>query len=275
MRPSTYRFAALFHDAPAACSGVVMTHCAGQALALTYGMIMRPKARIAAHQQLIVSPPTGQILEVLGISAAAARIVTYFVLRPMAQPHTRQLQRVLGLGGASLQRELARLAAAGALRRVSDGRLVRYAMSRTSPLWTAFRLIIGAVTDPTGLIHDALLDVSGLHAAFVFGSTARGTQQDDSDVDVFVVEDAAVDRRTLLRQLAEVGALIGREINSVRYTLQSIAERLGNSVHPGSRFVHEVFAGEKRWVAGDAERLLPLATAAGVQMRDALPAAAA
>lgn len=88
----------------------------------------------------------------------------------------------------------------------------------------------------------------------------------NSDVDVFILEDSHIDRRTLLGQLAEVGILIGREVNSVRYTVQAVAERLGSPAHPASQFLRELLAGPKRWVAGAADALLPVATAAGIRM---------
>ena len=195
----------------------------------------------------------------LGLAPSAARILRYFVLRPGARPHARELQRLLRLGGSSLQRELARLEQIGALERVQDGRRVRYQAAEGSPVWKAVRLLVGASTDPTPLVEDALVDVPGVLAAFVFGSAARGTQRADSDVDLFVVEDSAVDRRKLLSQIAEAGLLLGREVNAVRYTLQGLGERLGNPSHPASRFIHETLAGPKRWVAGGPSEIVRLA----------------
>ena len=207
-------------------------------------------------------------LALLGVAPSAARVLRYFALRPASQPHARCLQRVLGLGGASIQRDLKRLVTLGALERFDEGRLVRYRIASSSQLWTAFRIMIGSTDDPTALVRDALCDIEGVQAAFVFGSTTRVTRRTDSDVDVFVVEDPAIDRRALLRQLAEVGMLLHCEVNAVRYTPQALAERLGNPDHAAAHFVREVLEGPKHWVAGDPATLLPLATAAGVHMPD-------
>jgi predicted nucleotidyltransferase len=209
-------------------------------------------------------------LRLLGMAASTAAILRYFALRPEAQPHARHLQRVLGIGGASLQRDLERLVKIGALERSPDGRLVRYRVVPSSPAWRGLQLLIGNVSDPTALIADALRDVSGVQAAFVFGSMASGTQRDDSDVDVFIVEHPDVDKRSLLRQLSEVTLLAGREVNTVRYTTHALAERLGDSRSAGSRFVREVLQGPKRWVAGAPAAILPLASAAGVRMPEAV-----
>lgn len=206
--------------------------------------------------------------ESLGIPPAAASILRYFLLRPQERPHARKIQRLLALGGASLQRELLRLTALGALQRSKEGRRVHFSIDQDSALWAAFRIIMGTTPDPTALVRDALRDVPGVTAAFLFGSTARGNQRSDSDVDLFVIETPTVDRRKLLRQLAEVGMLSGREVNTLRYTLQTLSERLGDPDHPGAGFVREVLTGPKRWVAGSASAIAPLATAAGLRLPD-------
>jgi predicted nucleotidyltransferase len=205
-------------------------------------------------------------LTLLGVASSAVRILRYFLLRPTGAVHARHLQRVLNLGAASVQRDLERLVGLGALDRSQEGRLIRYRMVAASPLWTAFRILLGTAADPTTLVQDALRDVRGVQAAFVYGSTAKQTRGKDSDVDVFVVGDANVDRRALLGQLAEAGVLLQSEINTIRYTPQSLAERLNDSTHPGAHFVREVLEGPKYWVAGDPESLRPLTTAAGVQI---------
>lgn len=210
--------------------------------------------------------PVPEPLEALGLPRSASQIIRFFALRPTAVIHGRRLQRVLGTGSASLQRDLERLVALGALVRLEGGRLVRYTAEAQSPLWVAFRIIIGSTSDPTGLVRDALRDVSGVQAAFVFGSTATETRHEDSDVDVFVLEGPDLDRRSLFGQLAEVGLLLKTEVNTIRYTPQTLAERLGDPNHSAARFIRVLLEGPKRWVAGNPAVLGPLATAAGVRI---------
>lgn len=205
-------------------------------------------------------------LALLGAAPSAVRIIRYFLLRPDSAVHARRLQRILDLGAASVQRDLGRLVGLGALERFREDRLIQYRQATESPLWTAFRTLLSTAADPTTLVGDALRDVRGVHAAFIYGSTAKRTRREDSDVDVFIVEDSNADRKALLGQLAEAGTLLQSEINTIRYTPQALAERLNDSRHAGAHFVREVLAGPKLWVAGDPELLRPLATAAGVQM---------
>lgn len=216
------------------------------------------------------SSPTG-VLELLGVAPATTQILRYFVVHPEVAVHGRHLQRVLGVGSASLQRDLERLVVLGALERVPDGRLVRYRPVPTSKIWRAVQLMVSDSPDAAMLVQAALCDVLGIIAAFVFGSTANGTARLASDIDVFVIESSTLDRRALNQQLFNVSLVLGREVNAVRYTLQALGERLGDPTHTAHRFTRELLAGPKHWVVGSAEDLRPLAAAAGIALGDSAP----
>ena len=208
--------------------------------------------------------PAEDALDLLGISPAGARVLRYFLVRPDARPHARQLQRVLGLGGRSLQREMERMLALGALERLREGRLVRYSVVEDSRVWGAVRLLASDATDPTPLLRAALTDVPGIETAFIFGSSADGTQRADSDIDVLVLEDPTLDRKKMLRQIGEVELLLGREVNAVCYTPQSLAQRLGDHRHPAWAFVRNMITGPRRLLVGSLATIASLATAAGM-----------
>jgi predicted nucleotidyltransferase len=229
---------------------------------------------MSAANRHTIAPAPPDALELLGVSPAGARILRYFVLRPQAEPHAREIQRVLGLGGRSLQRELARMAALGVLERRELGRRVQYRPVPTSQVWRAIRLLAGQVADPTPLLQAAFADVAGVEAAFLFGSAASGTARPDSDIDVLVVEGPRCDRKKMLSHVTEAAMLLGRDVNAIRYTAQSLAERLGDAGHPAWPFVRAVITGPKRWVAGSPDAIAPLVTAAGLD-RDILTDAAA
>lgn len=213
-------------------------------------------------------PPYSDPLEILGIAPAGARIMRYFLVRPRARVHLRGLQRTLGLGGASVQRELERLIQLGALERIEEGGRPVYRPVQDAPWWQALRVMEAGSRDPAPLVADALVDVPGIRAAFLYGSTARGQQAAESDVDLMVLQDDEVDRRALLGHLSEVGVILGKEINPVRYTLRELGERLGDPSHPARAFVREVLSGPKRWVAGSPEAVAPVAAAAGIRMEE-------
>jgi predicted nucleotidyltransferase len=173
-----------------------------------------------------------------------------------------------------VQRALTRLVELGALERTEEDRRAVYSAIPSASVWRALRLLESETKDPTPLMREALIDVPGIQAAFVYGSMATGDIHDESDVDLLVVEQPSMDRRELNRRTNEVGLLLGRQVNTVRYTPEALAERLGNQSDPAWGFVHEVLRAPKKWVAGTKDALVPLATAAGIRREELLGSAA-
>ena len=219
--------------------------------------------------------PTGQPaaetgtdgLGLLGFRGSLADLLRYFAVHPRERIHLRRLEQLFGPKSASYQRDLRVLVELGALQRVdssgSPGRRVDYELVASWPLWPAIRTLVAELSSPVTLVREALRGVSGVDAAFVYGSHASGRARPDSDVDVFVLGDD-IDRRALHRSLAEVVMLTGRQVNPGLYTPLTLAERLGRPDSPGRRFLRDVLAGPKMWVAGAEAAILPVAIAAGV-----------
>jgi predicted nucleotidyltransferase len=179
-----------------------------------------------------------------------ARLVRYFAVNPEARPHVRALERATGLGPRSLQTELERLAALGVLVRQEEGGRVRYHLDEESPAWTPLRQLARHLSEPADVLPFALADVSGLEAAFIFGSHARGEARPDSDVDLFVVGEE-LDEADLLRHTLEAGVLLDREVNVVTVTRAELSARMAE----GRRFFRDVLEGAKQWVHGSPTSL--------------------
>lgn len=183
-------------------------------------------------------------------SGAMARLVIDFAVHPEDASHGRQIQRRTGLTPRSLQTELARLESLGIIQRRTEGRRVRYELNEGSPRWRALRALIREFADPVDVVRNALADVPGIDAAFVFGSFARGDTRDDSDVDVFILGEEIADDR-LARGTIEAGVLLGREVNVVQMTRDELARRIGS----GSSFIRNVLSRPKLWLAGSEATL--------------------
>ena len=83
------------------------------------------------------------LIHALGVPMATAKVAVFFASNPSARASVRELQRTLGIASASAQRDLNRMVGAGALIRLHDGRLIRYAPQPGSALWPAVRLLLG------------------------------------------------------------------------------------------------------------------------------------
>lgn len=193
------------------------------------------------------SPATIHLL----IPGGMLRLVMFFVLHPEDRLHFRALKERLGLGTGALQRELARLERLGLIARTDAQGRVFHTPITEHPSWRAFRTLLREHADPMDVLREALSGVTGIKAAFVYGSTVRGDTRPDSDIDLFIVEEG-MPLHEIGRATTEAQSLLDREIDLRCYT----PSRLAKGLEQGSSFLDDVLSGPKTWLIG-SEDLLP------------------
>lgn len=196
------------------------------------------------------SPKAEPSLGSLGPSPAMERLLIHFALHPEVELHFRALRRHTDLGIASLQTELARLVALGLILREKRGRYVLFKAHEEHPGWPALRELIRHFADPVEVLRDALAEVRGIDAAFLFGSFARRDAVGGSDLDLFLLG-SDIDPAELGGATLASSVLLAREVNVCRYSTSALRERLGN----GSGFLRRVLQGPKRWIVGSEQNL--------------------
>ena len=190
-----------------------------------------------------------QLTSLLG-SEVRARLIVHFVLHPESDLSVRAIGRHIGVTGKrSLQLELDRLCRLGLLQRRPRGREVLVSRTSAALHWKALALLVQEYA-PVLVLRDALADVPGIEAAFVFGSLARGDARPDSDVDLFVYGDAIPDRE-LGRALLEASVALDRPVDAKRYD----SHKFRRDAQPGASFLPAVLRGPQVWLAGSPAAL--------------------
>ena len=160
------------------------------------------------------------------------------------------LARRLGVPPSSLQRELAKLVAAGILRRRDDGNRCYYSAQSESPI---FADLYGLLLKTAGL-KDVLASClepfrDRINVAFVYGSIARQEEQSASDIDLMII--GRVGLAELAKALRNSEEKLLRPVNPSVYAPEEIAEKLS----AGHHFVGTVMSKEKLFVVGDKDEL--------------------
>lgn len=182
------------------------------------------------------------------------RALTQLLLHPDSSYHVRELARLTGTTPGTLHKELARLAASGLLRREEQGNQVRYRANRECPVFPELAGLFRKTSGAVSVLADALhtLDPAP-ELALIFGSLARGEENERSDVDLLVIGDNAFG--DTIKALYPAQQQLQREINPVIYTAAEFARRF-NAQEP---FVGQLLANPKLFVIGSENDLGKLA----------------
>lgn len=177
-----------------------------------------------------------------------SRVFQWLFGQPERSYHLSELRRLTGLGSASLQRELNRLADAGLVRSERIGNMRRFQANPQSPV---FSELVGLTRKTLGVeprLREALLPLApGLQGAWVYGSVAKQTDTAQSDIDVMLVGENLL-LGSVLELLVPLEAQLGRKINPTCYTRTEFERR---RAEPDS-FVNRVLAQPILPLIGDA-----------------------
>lgn len=162
-----------------------------------------------------------------------------------------ELIQTTGAGSGAVQRELARLSGSGLLSVEQLGKQKLYRANPDSPIHDELVAIVRKTFGLAMPLREALAPLADhLHAAFVYGSVAKGRDTASSDIDLMLVSDALTyaDAMAALHPLME---RLGREINPTLYTRAELRKRIGE----GNSFVTRVLAQPRLWLIGNDDAL--------------------
>jgi hypothetical protein len=177
-----------------------------------------------------------------------SRLFVWLFGQPERAFHLNELRRLTGLGSASLQRELNRLAAAGLVDSEPVGNLRRFQANAQSPVFAELVALTRKTLGTVPVLRDALLPlVPDLQGAWVYGSVAKQTDTARSDIDVMLVGSNLL-LGNVLACLVPAEAQLGRKINPSCYSPEEFERR---RAEPDS-FVNRVLSQPTLALIGDA-----------------------
>jgi predicted nucleotidyltransferase len=161
--------------------------------------------------------------------------------------YLNEIIRLTGLGSASAQRELRRLADAGLILSQRVGNVRQFRPNKDSPVYPELHGLIQKTFGLVGVLRAALQPLSAaVRVAFVYGSIAKGAETAASDVDLLLVGDS-IAYGALLSVLAPAEQVLGRKINPTLYTLAEFQKRQQEQQH----FLMRVLEQPKIFIMGD------------------------
>jgi len=197
---------------------------------------------------------TGQVLEALFTSQARVAVLKLLLLNAHGRYYMREIAALTRQPVQAIQRELARLEAAGLLSATVEGNRKYYQANRQASVFPELRaLLLKTVGLGDFLRRHVEKSRTSIAQAFLFGSHARGTDHASSDIDLLVIGEAS--GRELAALLAPAREHLGREINAVTMTPAEFREKVAEE----NPFVLNVLREPKIFLIGGEDELRELA----------------
>jgi predicted nucleotidyltransferase len=193
------------------------------------------------------------VLEKLITSSARVKVIKLLLLNEDQRYYQREIAELAGLPVRAVQREGAKLAEIGLLRRIEDGNRIYFQANPACPIFPELKRILLKTVALEFLLSESLSQDGDIEVAFIYGSYAANQETITSDVDLFVI--GSILSRELSAAVRPVQADIQREINYHLVTPQEFRERL----EKGDGFLLNVLEGLKIFVVGNEETLRALA----------------
>jgi predicted nucleotidyltransferase len=202
-----------------------------------------------------IVPINSSFMLIFGMSISFAlftdsqsRLYSWLFGQPERAFHLNELRRLTGLGSASLQRELNRLADADLVDTQAVGNLRRFQANPQSPVYSELVALTRKTLGSVPVLRNALSPLKpGLQSAWVYGSVAKQTDTASSDIDVMLVGNNLL-LNQVLACLEPAEVQLGRKINPSCYSPQEFERR---RAEPDS-FVNRVLSQPILPLIGDA-----------------------
>ncbi len=187
-------------------------------------------------------------------SKARRAILSLLYRRPEESYYLRQIARMVGFGLGTVQREVRLLTDAGVIRRRTSGHQVYFQANTDSPVFQELKSLIAKTVGIGDTLRAALAPLNErIRVALIYGSVARGQENQHSDIDLMVIGDIAFSE--VVKALRNAQETLGREVNPTVYPIEEFRSRVAD----GHYFVHTVLSGPKIFVIGDDNELERLA----------------
>jgi predicted nucleotidyltransferase len=165
--------------------------------------------------------------------------------------YANEVIRLAQSGSGTVQRELARLEAAGLITMHPIGNQKHYQANPAAPIFDELRAIVLKTFGVADVLRAALEPFwPQVEVAFVYGSLASGHEHAGSDVDLMVIG-LLPSNAQLLEALLPARDQLGRAVNPTLYTVDEFAQR----VRDEQSFIVRVLQQPKIFVKGSEHDL--------------------
>ncbi len=174
------------------------------------------------------------------------RVLTFFFLNPATELFQRTIARQVGKALIQVQRSLKTLEDVGLITVRKEGRMVFYKAHVTHPAFQDLKNIF-IKTVALGDILRKELEPHGkeIQFAWIYGSVAKGHENQDSDIDLLIISDLSL--KDLSKVTSPLMEKLSRELNPLFLTPKSLLKRIQEK----DPFISSLIKQPKIWMIGN------------------------
>jgi predicted nucleotidyltransferase len=156
-------------------------------------------------------------------SKIVIKVLGYFLINPKKKYYINELAKNLEIDPGNLFRKLKELEEEGILISEKKGNQRYYGLNKEYHLLKEIKQYYKVKYGVDNLIKEKLKEVEKINEAYIFGSYAKGTISEESDIDVLLVGDhSPIDAK---RKILPLQRSLGREINIIDLSLEEFKEK--------------------------------------------------
>lgn len=156
-------------------------------------------------------------------SALGKHVLLYLFYRREDLVYLRELAAFIKTDPSNLSKFVRKAERTGILHTEKRGNLLFIRLNKQHPAYHDIRSLLEKTSGIVPLLKEAVGHIPGISRAYLFGSSADGTLQADSDIDVLLVGDTK--ETEVMEAIHPVENTIGREINYIRMSEKEIISR--------------------------------------------------
>lgn len=174
------------------------------------------------------------------------RVLGLLYGKPDKSFYTNEIVRWADMGRGTIRRELDRLVSAGLLVVTREGNQHHYQANPDCPIYAELLAIVRKTFGVADVIREALKPLDKqIQLAFVYGSIAKGTDANTSDIDLMLVGEG-LSYGDIMELMASLEESLQRPINPTLYNPEDFKSKLDN----GSSFLVRVLEQPKLMIKG-------------------------
>ena len=159
-------------------------------------------------------------------SKITIKVLNYFFINTHAKKHINDLAGLLELDSGNLTRKLKELEKEGILLSDTVGNQRHYFLNKKYPLLKEFKKIFDSKYGIKNQIADLLMNIKGLKEAYFFGSFAKNSIQQESDIDMLIIGEHS--SRDVKSKIMNFQKTYQREFNIIDITKDEFKEKKEN-----------------------------------------------